>query len=234
MIFQNKKIVIAGGTSGIGLAAALRFKKEDAQVIVTGRNKQKVDAASAEGLQATVLDSADRAALDQFFSAAGRIDHLVVSISGGKGMGAFKDLSLSVLRDAFAEKFFPQLETVQAALPYLNDGGSVTLITAISSVARMPGTSGIGAVNGALELMIPVWAKEMKRLRFNAVSPGLVDTPWWDFLPASEKPAAFARYTADIPAARVARPEEIADAIVFVVGNEYMTGKVIGIDGGLS
>src|SRR5579871_3737116 len=116
MTFQNKTIVIAGGTSGIGLASALGFKDRGAKVIVTGRKKEKLDAAIAAGLQAEFVDSSDRASLDQFFARLGKIDHLVVSVSGGKGLGEFATLSLATLKEAFDEKFFSHLDTVQAAL----------------------------------------------------------------------------------------------------------------------
>ena len=234
MKFKDQKIVIAGGTSGIGLAAARLFLQEGAIVTVTGRNPGRLKAAEGEGLRAAVVDSCDRKALDAFFADHGSVDHVVITTSGGKGMGEFAGLSLDLLREGFAEKFWPQLETLQSALPYLRADGSVTLITAISASAKLPGVSGLAAINGALELMVPILSRELPAIRINAVSPGLVDTPWWDFLPAEGKPAAFAQFTAGIPAKRVARPEEVADAIGFLAGNGYMRGKVIGVDGGMA
>ena len=234
MAFQNQKIVVAGGTSGIGLAAARRFAREGARVTVTGRDQEKLRAAEQGSITAIGVDSRDRAALDKFFAGHGQLDHLVITTSGGKGMGEFAGLSLAILREGFAEKFWPQLETVQAALPFINAGGSITLITAISSIAKRPGTSGLAAINGALELMVPIFAQELKSIRINAVSPGLVDTPWWNFLPAENRQAAFAEFTANIPAGREAQPGELADAISFLAGNAYMTGKIIFCDGGMS
>lgn len=96
----------------------------------------------------------------------------------------------------------------------------------------MPGTSGIGAVNGALEIMIPILAKELKPLRINAVSPGVVNTPWWDFLTSETKEQTFAQYAEQILLGRIAEPENMANVIIFLVGHEYMTGKIINIDGG--
>src|SRR5439155_26739831 len=138
-------------------------------------------------------------ALDAFFKTAGHIDHLVITVSGGKGMGNFADLSLDDLREGFECKFWPQLHTLQAALPYMNAGGSITMITAVSSVAQKPGTSGLAAINGAIELMIPALAQELKPLRINAVSPGVVDTPWWNFIPEDAKQKTFEQFTGNIP-----------------------------------
>ena len=232
--FQNKKIIVAGGSSGIGLAAAIQFNKQQAQVTITGRNPGKLKSAAENGLQATTVDSGDRAALDAFFKNYGPVDHLVISLSGSKGIGNFSELSLQVLREGFEEKYWANLNTVQSALPFINNGGSITLVTAISATAQLPGTSGLAAINGALEIMVKVWAKEMPHIRINAVSPGVVDTSWWDFLPEETKQETFKQYAAQIPTGRVGKPDEIADAILFLAGNQFMTGQVIGCDGGMS
>lgn len=232
--FINKRVVIAGGSSGIGLATAKLFKAENAQVTITGRDKEKLEKLKdAEGFDTHVVDSNSREALEGFFTGIGKIDHLVIALSGGKGAGNFAELSLSDLRDGFDGKFWPQLHTLQAALPHIDKNGSITVITAISSKALLPGTSGLAAINGALELMVPVIAKEIKPLRINAVSPGVVDTPWWNFLPESSRQETFKHYGTQIPVGRVAQPEEIADAILFLAGNSYVTGSIVACDGGL-
>lgn len=231
---QHKKIVVAGGTSGIGLATAKGFQQLGGIVTVTGRNAERLGAAERQGFKAAAVDSRDRKALDVFFAGHGAVDHLVIAASGGKGMGEFAGLSLAELREGFEAKFWPQLETLQSALPYMEKGGSVTLITAISAIARLPGASGLAAINGALELMVPVLSRELKPVRINAVSPGLIDTPWWDFVPRENRQETFAQFTAGIPVARAGRPEEVADAILFVAGNGYITGKVLGVDGGMA
>jgi len=232
--FQNKKIIVAGGSSGIGLAAAKQFANQQAQVTVTGRNADKLNEAKQAGLQTAAVDSTNREALDTFFKNQGPIDHLVISLSGSKGIGNFAELSLQVLREGFEEKFFTNLNTIQAALPYISAGGSITLVTAISATAQMPGTSGLGAINGSLEIMVPVLAKEFAGIRINAVSPGVVDTSWWDFLSEQNKQETFKQYATNIPVGRVGKPDEVANVILFLAGNEYMTGKVVGCDGGMA
>ncbi len=227
--------MIAGGSSGIGLATAKLLAKEKAAVTITGRSADRLEAATreVEGLQSAVLDSCNRAAIDSFFAGYGPVDHLVVALSGAKGGGLFADLSLDELREGFEGKFWPQLNTIQAALPYLQKNGSITLISAISSVAALPGTSGLAAINGALELMVPGIAKEIQPLRINAVSPGVVDTPWWDFLPEAARKEAFGQFASQTAVGRVGQPEEVADAIVFLMRNGNITGTVIRCDGGL-
>ncbi len=234
--FESKKVIIAGGSSGIGLATAAILAKEKANVTVTGRSAARLaDAAkSTPGIKTAALDSNNRKELDAFFAEQGSIDHLVIALSGAKGAGKFADLSLKELREGFEGKFWPQLYTLQAALPYINKGGSITLITAISAISKAPGVSGLAAINGALELMIPSIAKEIQPLRINAVSPGVVNTPWWDFLPADAKADAFGEFAAQLPIGRVGEPDDVADTIIFLMRNGNITGTIIRCDGGLS
>ncbi len=233
MTLQTKKIIVAGGSSGMGLATAKMLQENGAFVTVTGRNQEKLNNAKSLGLSTAQIDSSNIASLEKFFASQGDIDHLVIAVSGGKGIGNFNELSLENLRAGFEEKFWVQLYTLKAALPYLNPIGSVTLITAISATAKFPGTSGLAAINGALEIMTPILAKELKPLRVNSVSPGVIDTGWWNFLGAA-KDETFDSYAAQTLVGRIGQPNDIAQAIQFLIENEYMTGKVIGCDGGLS
>lgn len=234
--FENTRIVVAGGSSGIGLATATLLTAENAHVTITGRSAGRLQEAvkTIPGGTAAVVDGNDRKSLDDFFAAQGSIDHLVIALSGAKGAGMFKDLSLDELRAGFEGKFWPQLQTLQAALPYMRPGGSITLITAISAIAKSPGTSGLAAINGALELMVPGLAKELQPLRVNAVSPGVVDTPWWDFLPAAAKADTFNQYAAQLPTGKVAAASDVAEAVIFLMRNSNTTGTVLRCDGGFS
>ncbi|MGN7821384.1 SDR family oxidoreductase [Chitinophaga sp. 22536] len=234
--FENSRIIIAGGSSGIGLATAALLTAEKAHVTITGRAAERLqEAAKAFPVAATaVVDGNDRPALDQFFAAQNSIDHLVIALSGAKGAGMFKDLSLDDLRAGFEGKFWPQLQTLQAALPYMRPGGSITMITAISATAKSPGTSGLAAINGAIELMVPGLAKELQPLRINAVSPGVVDTPWWDFLPADAKADTFKAYADQLPTGKVAAATDIAEAVLFLMRNSNTTGTILRCDGGFS
>jgi len=234
MSLTSQKVVIAGGSSGIGLATA-GLLADTCQVTVTGRHTSKLEAARNmhPKIKTTALDSADRSAVNAFFKSHGELHHLVIALSGAKGGGNFSGLSLQELRAGFEGKFWPQLETLQAALPYLAAGGSITLITAASATAKLPGSSGLAAINGALELMVPILAKELKPLRVNAVSPGVTDTAWWDFLPAADKQQAFEYWGAQTLVGRVASAADVATAIQLLITNTYITGQVLKCDGGL-
>jgi NAD(P)-dependent dehydrogenase (short-subunit alcohol dehydrogenase family) len=230
-----EKVVIAGGSTGIGQATAA-ILAGNRKVIITGRSEQKLQQALSAlpaGVAAQAVDSNDTGKLKDFMTATGPIDHLVLSLGGSKGLGAFNTLDLGAVREGFEEKFFPQLQTLQVALPYLVAGGSVTFITAVSGHARFPGIAGIGAINAALEAIVPMLAKELKPVRVNAVSPGAVDTPWWSFLPADPRKEAFEQYAQASLVGRVGKPEDIASLIAHLINNTFITGQVITIDGGL-
>lgn len=231
-----KKIVIAGGTSGIGLATAKLLSNQN-MVTILGRDKAKLNNALNEigkNVDGKALDATNRDEIDKVFLEIGPFDHLIITLSSGKGAGMFKELDLSDLRKGFDGKFFPQLQTAQAALSYINKKGSITFVTSISSKSKALGTSGLGAINGAIEIMIPILAIELNPLRINAVAPGVVDTTWWDFLPVEKKQEVFKQYSNTIPLGRVGQPEDIAKMILALIDNEYITGQIIAVDGGLS
>ncbi|MBN9269912.1 MAG: SDR family oxidoreductase [Mesorhizobium sp.] len=131
------------------------------------------------------------------------------------------------------EKIRPQLACLQAALPTLRKSGSVTFISAVSAQVAMPGVAGIGAINGMLLTVAPILAVELKPLRVNVVAPGVIDTPWWDFLPDEQRQAVFAEYAGKTPVGRIGRADDVASAIGFLVSNGFMTGQVLTCDGGL-
>jgi len=232
---NKSKVVIAGGSSGIGAVLTKMLAEDGADITVIGRDANKLDRLKQElpSVRTAVLDARDRAALDAFFRTTGEIDHLVLTLSGGKGGGMFKELPLQELQEGFDSKFWPQLNVLQAALPCMNSEGSVTFVTAASAGATLPGTSGLAAINGALEIMIPILSAELKPLRVNAVSPGMIDTPWWDFLPATAKEQVFSDFSAGVHVGRVGRPEEVAGAIQHVMSNGYINGVTIRCHGGL-
>jgi len=230
-----EKIIIAGGTSGIGLATAKLLAEKGASVIVTGRSEDKLTKAraTAPGITATSLDSTDSIALKEFFAQTGHFHHLILTLSSAKGGGPFATMDLAELRAGFEGKFWPHLQTIQAALPWIHPSGSITIISAASSTAILPGTSGLAAINGALEVMVPILAKELKPLRINAVSPGVIDTEWWNFLSKEDRKATFESYAQSIAVGRIGNPQDVSNLIETVVNNSYINGTVLNVNGGL-
>lgn len=235
MNLTGQRVVIMGGSSGIGLATAQMLVNVGTQVIITGRSQDKLDAALAqlgERATGTAVDATSRPQVDAFFQACGPFQHLVIAVSGAAGAGVFRQLDLNALRHGFEAKFWAQVAIAQASLETLQRDGSLTFITAASSRNANPETAGLAAINGALDAMIPPLANELRPLRVNAVSPGVIATPWWDRVPEGFRNDYFAQSAATVPVGRVGQPEDVAQAIVFLIQNGFMTGTIIDCDGG--
>ncbi|MET8873092.1 SDR family oxidoreductase [Nocardia sp. NPDC004278] len=232
---MSNKVVIVGGTSGIGLATARRLAKNGAQVVIAGRNEERLTAALAElGPEVTgkVVDARNESELAQLFSEVGPVDHVVVTVTGPSGTTPFRELRLDHLQTHVSGKLLPHIATIQAALPQLAPGASITLVSAASAGGSMPTTAALAAVNAGVEAIVPVLAVELAPVRVNAVSPGVIDTEWWNFLPEDARAEVFAGIAAQTPVGRIGSADDIAQAIEFLVTNGFTTGIVVRVDGG--
>lgn len=228
------RVVVLGGTSGIGLSVAESCAADGDEVLVTGRDPERLQAVAGKVAVAEAVDGRSDEDVRAFFARHGRFHHLVLALSSAGGGGALRDLKLDDLRAGFEGKFFPHLLAVQAALDTIADDGSITFITAASAQGAMPGTAGLAAINGALERAVPPLAAELAPIRVNAVSPGVIDTPWWSWLPEEERRAQFAAFAEQTPVGRVGRPEDVAEAVRYLMGAGFVTGSVIKCEGGLT
>lgn len=239
MEWKNQKVVVLGGSSGMGLATVRTLAAAGAEVVAVGRDEAKLHKAVtglsglAGHMSGESLDCGDRDALNRFFARVGAFDHLVLTLSGGEGAGPFAELDLAALRRGFEAKFWPQINAAQASLPTLRRDGSMTFLTAISARIAYPGTGGLAAINGALEGMINTLARELAPLRVNAVSPGVIDTAWWNKVPAETKEAVFRQQAETLPVRRVGQAQDVAAMIVSLMENSFMTGSVIECAGGM-
>jgi NAD(P)-dependent dehydrogenase (short-subunit alcohol dehydrogenase family) len=238
MPFDGQRVVVIGASAGIGEATARVFAAQGAAVVITGRSKDRLDQAAqriGHSVEIAELDATDRGALDAFFATAGTIDHLVLAASPGAiGVGPIADLDEAALRQAFDGKVFAHVKAIQAALPRLRPDGSVTIVSAASARAAFPGTAALAAANGALEAIVPPLAVELAPLRVNAVSPGVIDTPWWAAMPEDQRRAYFDAAAAITPVRRVGRAEDVAEAIAYLAGATFVTGTVLECTGGFN
>jgi NAD(P)-dependent dehydrogenase (short-subunit alcohol dehydrogenase family) len=231
----GKHALVAGGTSGIGEATAAAFVAAGADVLVTGRDATRLAESTARsGARGLVCDATSPTDVAALTSAVERLDVLVLSLSGASGGGPFASLDLGGLRAAFEGKLWPQLTLLQSLLPRLADDASVVFVSAASARAALPGTTGLAALNGALEAAIRPLATELAPRRVNAVSPGVIDTPWWSAAPADLREQTYTSIAATVPAARVGTPEDVASAILLLATNPYITGTTLAVDGGLT
>jgi NAD(P)-dependent dehydrogenase (short-subunit alcohol dehydrogenase family) len=231
---MREKIIVVGGSSGMGLAAARRFHAEGYQVTISSRSRARIDSALAEvgGGTGYVLDYTQPDTVPAFFKLAGAHHHLVLAAAGAPAWGPFEGLSQAQFRTAFDTKFWGYVSCLQSALPKLEPSGSVILVGGAAARAAMPGTAGLAAVNGAIERMGITLARELAPRRVNVLSPGLVDTPAYDAMPEAQRSGMYRDAAARLPAGRIGKPADIAEALLFLVRDGYVTGTVLEVDGG--
>ncbi len=232
---KDRRVAIVGGSSGIGLATAVLLQDQGAKVTLGGRDQDRLTraAASLPGATTIPVDATDPGSLRRFFEQAGPIDDLVVTVTRRGGAGPAEALADQDLLDAFAGKPVAHLQAVGIALPTLDAHGSVVLVSAGSAQSALPGTALLAAVNGAVEAAVPPLARELAPRRVNAVSPGVIETEWWEALPEQDRQAAFAAYAQQTPLGRNGTPQDVAHAIVALIENDFITGVVLPCDGGL-
>lgn len=232
---ENQRIVIIGGNSGMGLACARRLASKGARVVIASRTQASLDAALATmpgNATAHTVDFSSESSLEKLFSAIGRVDHLVLTASSSAAWGPFRDVNGASLLRAFEQKALGYWQSIRAALPYLRKDGSVTLLSGTASRTALMHTAGLAAVNGAITQMGQTLAMELAPLRVNVISPGLIDTPAYDHLSNDAKAALFSSMIKDLHVGRAGTPEEVAQAMEFVITNDFTTGALIDIDGG--
>jgi len=231
---EHKIGVVFGGSLGIGEATAKVLKEDGTRVTIVGRDKTRLAAAATRigEVEIAVADALDADAISRVFETTGPVDTVVICVAGSKGIGLFRDLNLDGVRAAFEEKTLAQLRVAQVASRHMRPNGSITFVTAGSARQAIRTAVGPAVVNGAIEAAIPTLALELAPIRVNAVSPGLIDTPLWDFMPAEARAGFFSNHGAKLPVGRIGQAAEVAAVIALVANSGFVTGSVYEIDGG--
>jgi NAD(P)-dependent dehydrogenase (short-subunit alcohol dehydrogenase family) len=229
-MLKDKKVVVVGGSSGIGLAVAEMAKAQGAEIIIASRNAERLKAAAdklgAKGVAADVTD--DRSVAD-LFAAAGPADHVVVS-AAQLHTGPFKTVAMDDVRATLEGKFWGAWRCARAA--EINAGGSLTLVSGFLSIRPRPNSAIVSAVNGAIESLTRALALELARVRVNCVSPGIIDTPIRAAMPEAARKQMLDKVAAALPVGRVGYGEDVARQIVAFMENGFMTGSIVYLDGG--
>jgi NAD(P)-dependent dehydrogenase (short-subunit alcohol dehydrogenase family) len=232
----DRHVAVIGASTGIGLEAAWLLADMGARLTIGSRDRQRLLAASDElggRARPVAVDAVDLESLRYFFAEAGPITDLVVTVTRRGGAGPVEQLVDSDLLGASAGKAVAHLCAVALSLSTLSPDGSITLVTAVSARSASPGTAALAAVNGALEAAVPPLAVELAPRRVNAVSPGVIETEWWDEVPAEMRKELFATFANRSLVGRDGRAADVARAIVGLVENGFITGVVLPCDGGL-
>ncbi len=232
---MSETVIVIGGTAGMGLATAQLLSSEGFQVVISGRSQDTINKALSQIGGNSVgfpLDFTDHASVVSFFDQVGSFDHLALVGSGKAAWGSFRDLKLEDLKVAFDQKFYGFFLCSQAALNKIRADGSITFVIGGASRSAIPGTTGVAAVNGAIQAMAFTMAKELAPLRVNILSPGLVDTPVYDWMTPEQKADFFKQMGGELPVGRVGKPDEIGQAVSYFIKNGFTTGAILDVDGG--
>ena len=230
MSLAGKKVVVIGGSSGIGLATAELAMKEGADVVIASRSAAKLDPV-AERLRVTAVsaDVTSDQSVAVLFRRAGPVDHVVLTAAQLR-TGPFKTVAMEDVRATLEAKFWGAWRVAREA--EIRPGGSLTLVTGFLSVRPRPNSAIISAANGALESLARALALELAPVRVNAVSPGVVDTPIRAAMPEAARVEMLARTAAALPVGRVGAAEDIAQQILSFMANGFATGSIVYLDGG--
>lgn len=230
--FKGQRVLIVGGSSGIGLATSEAFANAGADVVIASRSEAKLQQAAStigHGVTWTVLDTTDDLAVDTYFANAGEFDHVVVSAAKTPG-GPARSLPINDAYAAMNSKFWGAYRVARAVR--ITPGGSLTLVSGFLSVRPSSQSVLQGAINAALEALARGLALELSPVRVNTVSPGLVETPLWSTMDADKREQMFAAAAAKLPAKRLGQPNDVANAVLFFAGTPYATGSTVLVDGG--
>jgi NAD(P)-dependent dehydrogenase (short-subunit alcohol dehydrogenase family) len=234
VLFAHKRLVIIGGSSGMGLATAKAATAAGAQVVIASRSWEKLDKARREiggDTEAVSLDVRDEAAIQAFFDQVGEFDHLTTPGSEVAG-GPFLTRDTAAVRADFDSKFWGQYLAAKYGAPHIRPGGSIVFFAGIYSQRPSAGVAGIAAINSAIEGLARALAVELAPIRVNAVSPGLIDTPIFAGMSKKDRDEMFQQFAAAAPLNRVGRPEEIAQTVLYLMANTLATGSTLYVDGG--
>jgi NAD(P)-dependent dehydrogenase (short-subunit alcohol dehydrogenase family) len=230
MQLAGKKVVVVGGSSGIGLATAELAMNEGAEVVIASRSAEKLNAAAGKlGVKAIPTDVTRDDSVANLFKQCGGVDHVVVTAAELK-TGPFKSVAMDDMRATMECKFWGAWRCACAA--EIRAGGSLTLVSGFLSIRPRPNAAIVGAVNGALESLTRSLALDLAPVRVNCVSPGIIDTPIRAGMPEAARRDMLARIAATLPVARIGEGADVARQILSFMTIGFMTGSIVYLDGG--
>jgi NAD(P)-dependent dehydrogenase (short-subunit alcohol dehydrogenase family) len=229
---QSRRVLIVGGSSGIGAATAAAFTANGAHVTIVSRSMEKLKAVEEQAKNTydkAVLDITDNSDVEQFFASREAFDHVVIT-AAQTATGPVRQLGLDDAIAAMNSKFWGAYRVARAAK--INAGGSLTFVSGFLAIRPNKMSVLQGAINAALEALARGLALELAPVRVNTVSPGLIETPLWSKMPADARDTMFEAAAGRLPVRRIGQPRDVAQAILYVASNGYATGSTILVDGG--
>jgi NAD(P)-dependent dehydrogenase (short-subunit alcohol dehydrogenase family) len=236
----GQRVIILGGTSGLGLAAAKAAALAGANVVVASSRQSSVDSATRQlealpthaNVHGHVVDLAGELAIRDFFDTVGDFDHLVYTAGEAIQLGELASTDLTQARDYFTVRLWGAAAAVKYATPHISRGGSIVLTSGIAGRRPRAGWALGAMICSAIEGLTRAMAMELAPVRVNAVCPGVVRTPLWRDMSDADRDGLFRSAGAALPVGRVGEAEDIAEAYLFFLREKYATGHVLVVDGG--
>jgi len=231
MNVSGKKALVFGGTSGIGLATTKQLAALGANVVAISRNPDRAGDDIPEGVTLRQCDVLDRDALAKLFESLAPFDILVSAATGGtRAVGPFLDMDMEGYKASF-DKLWGYGNVLQLGVPNMPKDGTVALVSGTPARRANPGQVAIGSAGGAVEALVRIVATEIAPIRLNVVAPGTIDTPM-SSLTGAEREEFYSRATSTNLIPRAGTADEVAQGILFVIQNDFVTGTTIDVDGG--
>jgi NAD(P)-dependent dehydrogenase (short-subunit alcohol dehydrogenase family) len=234
----GQKVVIVGGSSGIGLGVAAAALEHDAEIVIAGRSPEKLQAAARSlgadrRVRTLTVDMSNETDVARMFDEAGAFDHLVATAGTPPPNDAIDRTDMDFVRRFVDSKLLGAVVLAKHAVRTLRPGGSMIFTSGINKDRPpVPGGAVVAAVAGSFSYFARALALELAPTRVNVVSPGWVDTPMWDEIVGSAKSGFFAEMAPRLPARKIATPADVARAYVYLMASEFTTGETIRVDGG--
>lgn len=231
----NKKVLILGGSTGLGLATAKAAAAEGAIVTIVSKNPGRLAEATQQlppSATTYSVDLSSEAAIQSFFDTFGKFDHLVYTAGENLSLSVIKDMDLADSRKYFDIRYWGAVAAVKYGAPHINTGGSVTLTSGIAAIKPTISWSIGSSICAAMEGFTRVMALELAPVRVNLVRPGLVRSNLWDSMDAGEKEKLFENFAQALPVKYVAEPEDVAQTYLYLMKQSYSTGQNVTVDGG--
>ena len=232
---DGSRVVVLGGTSGIGLEIGRLATSLGAEATLVSSNEERVRKAVAEiggKTRGAAVDLSNETAIQAFFEGLGEFDHLVYTAADSLVVKPLAETDLQASRKAFDLRFWSVLAAVKYAAPHMRKGGSITLTTGIYGRRPIQGIPIIASIAAMMEGLTRALAIDLAPLRVNCVSPGVVRTKLWDFMNEAERDAFFAKTGEQMLTGAVGEPEQVAQTYLYLMQQPFSTGQTVIVDGG--
>lgn len=233
--FKDKRVVILGGTSGIGFATAEAAAREGAKLVVVSSKKEKVDRAVSrlpEGTEGYAVDLTNEEQVRTFFSNIGEFDHLVFTAGDPMMIENLDVTDIGTAQQLFNLRYWGAFMAAKYGSQNIRRGGSLTLTSGIAGARPQKGVTVAASICGAVESLTRALAVELSPLRVNTVSFGIMRTEFWNEVPEKHRSIMYNNVGESLPVGRIGEPEDGAEAFLYLMRENYSTGQIIVVDGG--